>query len=151
LAWFSGQPTSGPQNAGEPKANGGGQWGSRGAKPPWQGVWGVWPFRPNPLTPFPAREGGNFSPPRSGEGPGERLTPTSGTQNVGKPSACGGGQMGGSRGAKPPWRGVVGGVPPQNQKRGQVASISNPAHEWDPERWQTLSLRGWANGGSRGA
>jgi hypothetical protein len=32
------------------------------------------PFRPNPLAPFPAREGGNFSPPRFGEGPRERLT-----------------------------------------------------------------------------
>ena len=119
-------------------------WGARGV--------GDMPFRPNPLTLFPAREGENF---RLGEGLGERLTPktlanpkptrvgnggvqghsplagglgdvpprtlkrgriahisnhaTSGTQNAGEPSANEGGQTG-SRGAKPPWRGL-GGVP----------------------------------------
>jgi hypothetical protein len=40
---------------------------------------------------------------------------TSGAQNASKPSAHGGGQNGGSRGAEPPWQGVMGGVPPQNQ------------------------------------
>jgi len=34
--------------------------------------------------------------------------------------------MGGSRGRKPPWRGVMGGVPPRNQKRGRVANPCNP-------------------------
>jgi len=43
---------------------------------------------------------------------------TRGTQNAGEPSANEGGAMG-VQGAKPPWRGVVGGVPPRNQKRGE--------------------------------
>jgi len=51
---------------------------------------------------------------------------TSGTQNAGEPSANGGGQMG-VQGAQAPMAGGVGGVPPQNQKRGRVAHISNPA------------------------
>jgi len=33
--------TSGAQNAGGPSARGGGQRGVQGAKPPWQGVWGM--------------------------------------------------------------------------------------------------------------
>jgi hypothetical protein len=42
--------------------------------------------------------------------------------------------------------GGLGGVPPQIQKRGRVAHISEPCHEWGPKRWQTFSLRGWAKG-----
>ena len=46
VAHISNPPTSGTQNAGKPKANGGGKnGGSRGAKPPWQGVWGVSPHK----------------------------------------------------------------------------------------------------------
>jgi len=126
------------------------------------------PFRPNPLTPFPAREGGKFwrgrcsphewgpkrwqtlsqrgwergwrgrKPPPKGfggcapkikkEGASCHISnpATSGTQNAGEPSAHEGGQTG-VQGAKPPWRGVVGGVLPQNIKRERVAHISNPA------------------------
>jgi len=40
-----------------------------------------------------------------------------------KPTGVGKGGPGGEA----PWQGVVGGVPPQNQKRGRVARISNPA------------------------
>jgi hypothetical protein len=50
----------------------------------------------------------------------------SGTQNAGKPSANGGGQMGGP-GGEAPLAGGVGDVPPQNLKRGRVAHLSNPA------------------------
>jgi len=50
---------------------------------------------------------------------------TSGTQNVGKPKAYGGGERG-SRGLRP-LAGGVGGVPSQNQKRERVAHISNHA------------------------
>ena len=32
-----------------------------GGHTPWRGVVGGVSFRPNPLAPFPAREGGNFS------------------------------------------------------------------------------------------
>ena len=53
---------------------------------------------------------------------------------------------GGSRGAQAPLAGAVGGVPPQIQKRGRVAPISKPTHEWDPTRQQTQSPRGWAAG-----
>ncbi len=74
---------------------------------------------------------------------------TSGTQNAGGPSASEGGQRG-SRGAKPPWRGAVGGVPPRNQKRGRVAHISNPATSGTPECWRTLSPRERENGGPGG-
>jgi hypothetical protein len=138
-----------------------------GGEAPWRGVVGDVPFRPNPLTPFPAREGGKF-----GGGPGERLTPKSrqtlsprGWENWGwrgrspipgglwdvlpnfqrrgeqltlttpprvgpktsanpQPTRVG---KRGVQGAKPPWRGVVGGVPPQNLKRGRVANPGNPA------------------------
>jgi len=51
---------------------------------------------------------------------------TSGVLNVGKPKAHGGGQNRGPGGGAP-WRGAVGGVPPQNLKRGRAAHISNPA------------------------
>jgi hypothetical protein len=51
---------------------------------------------------------------------------TSGTQNAGKPKANEGGQRG-VQGGQAPWQGVVGGVPPQRQKRERVAHISNPA------------------------
>ena len=101
LVGLSGQPKSGTQDAGEPKAYGGGQKGVQGAKPHGGGLWGVSPhktkrggelptlatpprvgpntlanpkptgvgkrgsrgavvgvpLRPNPLTPFPAKEG----------------------------------------------------------------------------------------------
>jgi len=56
----------------------------------------------------------------------------------------------GVQGAKPPGGGSWGGVPPQNQKRGRVARISNPATSGTPKRWQTLSQRGWAMGGPGG-
>jgi len=73
------------------------------------------PFRLNPLTPFPAREGGKFGGippfPLGREARGE-INP----QNAGEPSAHGGGQRG-SRGAEPPWQGVWG-MCPQNKERG---------------------------------
>ena len=53
----------------------------------------------------------------------------------------------GGPGGRALWQGVVGGVPPQTQKRERVAHISNQATEWDPKPWQTLSPRGWENRG----
>jgi len=35
---------------------------------------------------------------------------------------------------------------PQNNKKGRVAHISEPAHEWDPERRRTQSPRGRVRG-----
>jgi len=50
---------------------------------------------------------------------------TSGAQATGKPSAYGGGQRG-SRGAEPPWRGVVGGVPHKFKRGGEAPTLTNP-------------------------
>ena len=87
------------------------------------GCGGYPPFRPNPLAPFPRREGGKFWQVIGGE-----VNPaTSGTQNAGKPSANEGGKTLGVQGGEAPMAGGVGGGPPQNLKRGQAAHISNPA------------------------
>jgi hypothetical protein len=75
---------------------------------------------------------------------------TSGTLNAGKPSAHGGGKLGGSRGRKPPGRGF-GGCAPKIFKEGASSQLSPPRHEWDPERWLTFSPRGWEDEGARGA
>ena len=99
---------SGTQNTGKPYANGGGKTVVQGAEPHGGGLWVVSPHKTL----------------KGGEQPTLGNPATSGTQNAGKPSAHGGGKTGGSRGAKPPWRGVVGGVPPQNLKRGRAA------HPW---------------------
>jgi len=89
------------------------------------------PFRPNPLTPFPAREGGKnlagFSPLRLGEGPGERLPRHEWDPERRRTLSPRGGQTGGGQGGEAPMAGGVGGVPPQIQKRGRAAHISNPA------------------------
>jgi hypothetical protein len=47
--------------------------------------------------------------------------------------------------------GGCGGCPPYETLKGESSQPLQPRHEWDPKRWQTLSPRGWANGGSRGA
>jgi len=68
------------------------------------GLGGV-PFRPNPLTPFPAREGGNFGgvlPPPPQGGAGERQTPPRvGPKPLANPKPTRVGKRG-SREAKPP-------------------------------------------------
>jgi hypothetical protein len=71
--------------------------------------------------------------------------PRVGTQNAGEPKANGGGQMGGSRGAMPPWRGAWGVSPHENLKGASYQPLQ-PAHEWDPKRWRILSQRGWGRG-----
>jgi len=67
---------------------------------------------------------------------------TSGTQDAGKPSAYEGGQRGVQGGGAPhgggPW-----GVFPHKTLKGASGHPLKPCHEWDPERWQTLSQRGW--------
>jgi len=96
-----------------------GKWGIQGAQAPWQGAVGGVPFRPNPLAPFPAREGGKFGgvlPFTSGRGWGEANPATSGTQAAGEPKANEGGQRG-SRGRSPHGRGLWG-VSPHKTKRG---------------------------------
>jgi len=82
--------------------------GVQGAEPPGGGVGGV-PFRPNPLTPFPAREGGKFAPPQRGAG--ESLTPKT-LQTLSRR-----GWVKGVQGAKPHGGGLWG-VSPHKFKRG---------------------------------
>jgi len=67
-------------------------------------------FRPNPLTPFPAREGGKFS---RGLRPGERLT----TKMLANPQPTGVGKLGGP-GGRSPHGGGLWGVSPHKIKRG---------------------------------
>jgi hypothetical protein len=85
-------------------------------------------MRPSNLTPWPP----------SLRGKGENLARLSG-----QPTRVGDRGPGGAS----PLPGGLGDVPPQNQKKGRVAHLSNPAHEWDPKRRQTLSPRGRAKGG----
>jgi hypothetical protein len=83
--------------------------GVQGAKPPGGGSWGVSPHKTK----------------RGGESPALATLPRVGPKTLAnpKPTRVGNGGPGGEAS----WRGVVGGVPPQNQKRGRVARISNPA------------------------
>jgi len=55
----------------------------------------------------------------------------------------------GVEGAQPPPRGS-GGCAPKIFKEGANSQLLPPRHEWDPKRRQTLSPRGWANGGPGG-
>jgi len=103
-------PRVGPKTPANPKPTGVGKGGSRGAKPPWRGVWGVSPHKNKRGNELPTLA----TPPRVGPNTLANPQPT----GVGK---------GGSRGAKPPWRGVWGVSPHKTKKRGRVAHISNPA------------------------
>ena len=127
-------PRVGPRTLANPKPTGVGK-GGPGGGAPWQGVVGGVP----PQNQKRERVASINKP------------ATSGTQNAGKPSAHGGGQNGGSMGAEPPWQGVVGGVPPQNQKRGRVARISNPATSGTQNAGEPSASGGGQNGGSMGA
>jgi len=86
--------TSGTQSVGKPSAHGGGQMGVQGAEPPGGGLWGVSPHKTL----------------KGGEQPPLGNPATSGTQNAGKPSAHGGGELG-VEGAAPPPRGHGGCAP----------------------------------------
>ena len=100
VAHLSNPATSGAQNSGEPSAHGGwAKLGARGAKPPWQGVWGMCPQNKK------RGQVAHLSKPA-----------TSGAQNSGKPSAHGGGQTGGP-GGKTSCQGIWG-CPPQSFKMG---------------------------------
>jgi hypothetical protein len=155
---------------------------------PLAGDVGDGPFRPNPLTPFPAREGGKFGgvlpfPLRGGAG-GEVNQPRVGPKTPANPKPTGVGKWG-SRGAKPPWRGAwgcppftptevslfekgrpaptliklgggVGGAPsqgawgmcPQNKKRGQVAPICQSATSGTQNVGKPPARGGGKNNGS---
>jgi hypothetical protein len=80
----------------------------------------------------------HISQPRHGWDPKRRQTLSQRGRGMGGP------------GGRSPHGGGYGGVPPQNQKRGRVAHISQPRHGWDPKLWQTLSRRGRGMGGPGG-
>jgi len=101
------------------------------------------PFRPNPLAPFPAREGGKFGrvlPSPLRRGLRERLTPKP------KQTLSPRGWAKGGRGRSP----SQGDVPPKFSNKGRVANSCQPHHEWDPKPRRTPSPRGWAKRWSRG-
>ena len=103
-------PTSGTQNAGKPKANGGGKNGGPGGRSPHgRGYGGCPPTKPKLGANSPLWQ------PRHEWGPKRWRT-----------QSQRGWEKRGPRGAKPPWRGVWG-VPPQIQKKGRVTHISKPA------------------------
>jgi hypothetical protein len=105
-------PTSGTQNAGKPSAHGGGQkqGGPGGRSPHGGGLWEV--------SPHETLKGGEQPPPAT--------PPRVGPKTPANPQPTGVGKNGGSRGAKPPLQGVVGGVPPQIQKRRRIATLATP-------------------------
>ena len=87
---------------------------------------------------------------KRGKLPAPVTPPPSGTQGIGGPSANEGGEKGGPGGVAP-WQGAWG-MCPQNKTKGLAADFYQPATEWDPKRWQTLSKRGWGkNLGVEGA
>jgi hypothetical protein len=73
------------------------------------------PFRPNPLTPFPAREGGKFG--------GGEVSLRVGPKTPANPKPTRAGKRG-VQGAKPPGRGLWG-CPPTNSKGGEFPPLSN--------------------------
>jgi hypothetical protein len=110
-----------------------------GGEAPWRGVVGDVPFRPNPLTPFPAREGGKF-----GGGPGERLTPKS--RQTLSPR---GWENWGWRG-RSPLPGGMGDVPPKFSKKGRAANSYHPATSGTQNAGEPSSQRGWEKTGGPG-
>jgi hypothetical protein len=80
-------PRVGPKTSANPQPPGVGKGGSRGAKPPWQGVWGMCPQNKKR-----GRVAHISNPPRVGP------------KTLANPQPTGVGKGGGSRGAEPPWR-----------------------------------------------
>ena len=109
-----------------------GKRGSRGAKLPWQGVWGMCPHKTL----------------KRGEQPALATSLRVGPKTLANPRPTWVGK-GGSRGRSPPGRGF-GGVPPRNQKRGRVASINKPATSGTQNTGEP-SANGGGQRGSRGA
>ncbi len=93
------RPRVGPKTLANPKPAGVGKWGSRGAMPPWQGVWGVSPHE-------------NL---KRGELPTPATRPRVGPKTLANPKPAGVGKGGG--GGSAPSQGVWG-MCPQNKKRG---------------------------------
>ena len=94
-------PRVGPKTLANTKSTGVGKQGVRGVRPPGGGSWGGVPHKTL----------------KRGEQPTPATQPRVGPKTLANPQPTRVGKRG-SRGAPPPWRGVVGGVPPQNIKRG---------------------------------
>jgi hypothetical protein len=103
VAHISNPATSGTQNAGEPKAHGGGQTGVQGGEAPWQGVWGVSPHK--------------FK--RRGEQPALATPPRVGPKTPASPKPTG------VQGDKAPMAGARG-VCPQNKTREGPPTLAAP-------------------------
>ncbi len=124
------QPRGGPERW-QTLSQRGGQWGVEGAAPPPRGFGGCAP---------------KFS--KKGKAANSCHPATRGTQDAGEPSAYGGGPRG-SRGQSP-LAGGCGGCPLHKFKRGGELPKLATQPRGGPERWQTLSQRGWENRGARG-
>ena len=101
LPTFANPPRVGPKTPANPKPTGAGKRGWRGRSPLPGGLGDV-PFRPNPLTPFPAREGGKFG--------GGEVSLRVGPKTPANPKPTGAGKRGG-QGGKAPLAEGVGDVP----------------------------------------
>jgi len=123
-------PRVGPKTLANPQPTGVGNWGSRGAKPPWRGAWGV--------SPHKTKGGGEPPPPAT--------PPRVGPKTLANPQPTGVGKGGG--GGASPLPGGLGDVPPKFSSQGASRHPLQPRHEWDPKPWQTL--RGWETGGPGG-
>jgi len=147
-ARISNPATSGAQNAGEPKANGGGQMGGPGGRSP-HGGGGCPPTKPwGVCHPHKTLKGGELLK-RRGEQPALATPPRVGPKTLASPKPTGVGKRG-SRGAKPPWRGAWGVSPHKFKRRGEQPALASPATSGCPKRRRAQSQRGWANGGPGG-
>jgi len=111
-------PRVGPKTPANPQPTGVGKTGGPGGASPHGGGLGDVPFRPNPLPPFPHREGGKFG--------GFPFSASERDKTLASPKPTMVGKLEGP-GGRSPHGGGLGGCPPQNQKRGRVAHLSNPA------------------------
>ena len=106
--------------------------GVQGAEPPGRGLWGV--------SPHETLKGDGCQPlqPRHEWDPKlwQTLSPR--------------GWATGGPGGKAPWRGAVGGVPPQKQKRERAAHISNLATSGTQNPGKSLANEGGKTGGGGG-
>jgi hypothetical protein len=108
---ISNPATSGAQYAGKPRAYEGGQnGGSRGAKPPWRGLWGVSPHKTKIRGELPTLA----TPPRVGPNTPANQKPT----RVGK--------TGGPGGHSPPGGGLWGVSPHKTKIRGGLPTLATP-------------------------
>jgi hypothetical protein len=101
-------PRVGPKTPANPKPTGVGKWGSRGAKPPWRGAWGVSPHETL----------------KRGELPALATLPRVGPETLASPQLTRVGNGGGGGGA--PSQGAWGMCPQNFQRRGEQPTFATP-------------------------